>query len=125
MSWPPEPVHVLPYMAAGLGRCDQAKDFETERPLCSTGVGQIVTGVLIRGEEEIRDRQTERQREDAVLLVLKVEEKGPSLGMQVVSRSGKETDSPQVPSEGTQPCRPTVGLWKDETLNLCSLRLLS
>lgn len=76
-------------MAAGLGRCDQAKDFETERPLCSTGVGQIVTGVLIRGEEEIRDRQTERQREDAVLLVLKVEEKGPSLGMQAVSRSGE------------------------------------
>lgn len=55
--------------------------------MCSTGVGQIVTGVLIRGEEEIRDRQ--RQREDAVLLVLKVEEKGPSLGMQAVSRSGE------------------------------------
>lgn len=89
MPWPPEPVHVLPYMAAGLGRCDQVKDFETGRPLCSIGVGQIVTGVLIRGEEEMRERDRDREKENAVLLVLKVEEKGPSLGMQAVSRSGE------------------------------------
>lgn len=62
MPWSPEPLNALPYMAAGLGRCDQAKDFEMGRPLCSIGVGQIVMSVLIRGEQEMREREREERR---------------------------------------------------------------
>ena len=87
-------VTVVPHVAKELCRCDLVKDLE---------MGRLSWCIPYDPKEE--EGGAESEREEATLLVLKIEEGAQSQGVRVASRAGKgqETDSALEPPGGTEP----------------------